>query len=75
MAYFRLVGTDSGESKTGTVNADELNIRSGPGTNYSSVGALYFGDVVTILYEVTVGDTTWGNIDEGWISMTYVDLD
>ena len=75
MDYVRLDGTDSGESKTGTVNADELNIRSGPGTNYSSVGALYFGDVVTILYEVTVGDTTWGNIDEGWISMTYVDLD
>ena len=73
--YVRLDGTDTGESKLGSVTVDDLNIRSGPGTGYAAVGSLNTGDSVTILYEVTVGDTTWGNIKEGWISMDYVDLD
>lgn len=73
--YVRLDGTDTGDSKTGVITGDNLNIRSGPGTNYNAVGSLNSGDAVTIYYEVTVGDTTWGNIPEGWISMDYVDLD
>lgn len=73
--YVYIDGTGTGNDKTGTVTADNLNIRSGPGTGYNSVGTLNSGDDVTILYEVTVGDTTWGNISKGWISMDYVELD
>lgn len=75
MEYVYEDGSGTGNDKEGTVTGDNLNIRSGPGTGYGSVGSLDSGDRVTILYEVTVGDTTWGNIDKGWISMDYVDLD
>ena len=73
--YVYIDGTGTGNDKHGTITGDNLNIRSGPGTGYGSVGSLSSGEVVTILYQVTVGDTTWGNIDKGWISMDYVDLD
>lgn len=75
MEYVYVDGSGTGNDKEGTITGDNLNIRSGPGTGYGSVGSLNSGDRVTILYEVTVGDTTWGNIDKGWISMDYVDLD
>lgn len=67
-------GTDIGESKTGVITGDELNIRSGPGTGYGSVGKLNSGDTVEILYQLEVGDTAWGCIDKGWVSMEFVSL-
>ena len=73
--YVELDGVSVGSDKTGTITADGLNIRSGPGTDYASVGSLNSGDRVTIFKQTTVGNTTWGNIDKGWISMDYVDLD
>lgn len=73
--YVYIDGSGTGNNKTGTVTGDNLNIRSGPGTGYGAVGSLNSGDRVTILYQLTVGDTTWGNIDKGWISMDYVSLD
>lgn len=72
--YVYIDGTGTGNNKSGTVTGNDLNIRSGPGTGYASVGSLNSGDTVTILYQLTVGDTTWGNIDKGWISMDYVSL-
>ena len=74
LQYVYVDGTGT-DKQTGVVIADDLNIRSGPGTNYESVGSLDDGDEVTILFEVTVGDTVWGNIKKGWISMDYVELD
>ena len=57
---------------TGTVKrTDLLRIRKGPGTNYAVVGYLSSETKVTIL-EI---EGSWGRIDEGWISMDYVDLD
>ena len=73
--FVELDGVSVGSDKTGTITADGLNIRSGPGTDYNSVGSLNSGDRVTIFKQTTVGNTTWGNIDKGWISMDYVDLD
>lgn len=75
MSYVYVDGTDVGESGNGTVNTDNLNVRSGPGTKYDSVGHYNEGDVITILYQVDVGDTTWGCTEDGWISLDYVDLD
>lgn len=61
---------------TGKVKANGgLNIRSGPGTGYASVGHLNNGDTVTILEQKVVGSMTWGKIARGWISMNYVVLD
>ena len=75
MAYVYQDGTDVGKTVEGTVNADELNVRGGPGTGYDSVGKMYKGEVIKVLYQVTVGDTTWGCIKDGWVSLKYVDLD
>jgi len=55
---------------TGTITADELNIRKGPGTGYDKVGAYVEGNTVDI-YEVKDG---WGRTDKGWISMKHVML-
>lgn len=61
---------------TGTVKVDEfLRIRKGPGTNYAVAGYLYNGNRVTILETKKVGSTTWGRIDQGWVSMSYIVLD
>lgn len=56
----------------GTITAEGgLHIRSGPGTDYDSVGSLKKGDRVTI----TETKDGWGRIADGWISLKYVDMD
>ena len=62
------------EEITGTVlrSAGELNVRSGAGTNYSSIGRLNGGDTVTIYEQKDVNGTQWGNIGYGWVSMDYI---
>ena len=73
MEYIYVDGTGE-DILYGTVTGDKLNIRSGPGTGYGSVGTLNSGDEVEILYTVEVDGVTWGNIEKGWISMDYVQL-
>ncbi len=75
MGYVYVDGTKGENSGTGTMTGDNVNIRSGPGTNYDRVGSLNKGAVVEILHRVKVGNTTWGCIDKGWISMDYVEMD
>ena len=73
--YVYLEGADVGESGNGTVTTDDLNIRKGPGTAYDSVGKYNEGDEVVILYQLEVGETTWGCVGKGrWISLKYVDV-
>ena len=74
LEYVYIDGTGE-DVQYGTVTGDQLNIRSGPGTGYGSVGTLNSGDDVEILYTVEVNGVTWGNIEKGWISLDYVDLD
>lgn len=64
------------EEMTGTVlrSAGELNVRSGAGTNYGSIGRLYGGDTVTIYEQKDVNGTRWGNIGYGWVSMDYIEF-
>jgi uncharacterized protein YgiM (DUF1202 family) len=66
--------TTTGTQK-GTVIGNGLNIRNGAGTDYPTIGSLNYGDRVTILEQVKIGDTTWGKISQGWISLDYVSLD
>ena len=63
------------ESQKGTVIGNGLNIRNGAGTDYPTIGSLNYGDRVTILEQTKVGDTTWGKISQGWISLDFVSLD
>ena len=61
---------------TGTVKvSDALRIREGAGTSYAVVGYLYNKDRVNIYETKQVGSSTWGRVDEGWISLNYVVLD
>ncbi len=65
-------GNTSTATGNGTITAENgLNIRSGPGTDYESVGGLKKGDRVNIIEQ----KDGWGRISEGWISMTYVKMD
>lgn len=68
--------TETTQKITGTVKVDDfLRIRKGAGTSYAIVGYLHNKDKVTITEQKTVGAMTWGKIDKGWISLSYVVLD
>lgn len=46
-----------------------VNIRSGPGTGYSKVGAYACGTVV----EVTAAQGGWGQTAKGWVALEYLE--
>ena len=60
--YISNVVSDNVTSKTGTVTADYLYVRTGPGTNYSKMGSTTNGTRVTIIsahgdwYKVTCAE-------------------
>ena len=72
--YIYQDGTTGAKTANGTVSGTQLNIRSGPGTGYASVGSYNKGDNVTILEQFTYNGTTWGCTNQGWISMDFVDV-
>lgn len=67
---------------SGTVNADVLNVRSGPGTNYSAVTQIGNGQMVTILETTTGSGMTWYHIRfalngaeyTGYVAAEYITL-
>ena len=52
-----------------------LRVRSGPGMSYSVTGYISSGTSVTITEQVVGTTGTWGKIENGWISMEYIELD
>lgn len=59
-------GTDSTTDYTVRVTADELNVRSGAGTNYSIVTKVKRGEVYTIVGEASgVGASKWLKLKSG----------
>lgn len=58
----------------GTVTADEVNVRSGAGTGNSIVTKKNTGDQIQITDWTPNGGIMWGKIEEGWISLQYVEL-
>ncbi len=52
---------------TGTVIAEELNLRAGPGTKYKVVKRLERGDSIT----VTEMSGTWGKTEDGWLNTVF----
>ena len=57
------------------VFADEVNVRSGPGTNYPKVGQANIGDKLTITSVVYGTGLRWGKFDGGWICLDYTNYD
>ena len=60
--------------KTGTyrITAKVLNIRSGPGRQYTIVGEVHFGEAYTI---VQTENNCWGKLlsGAGWICLNYAE--
>ena len=75
MQYAYKTGSNGTNGCKGIVTGDTLNVRSGPGTGYGQVESLKYGTRVEILQLITIGNTTWGCIKNGWISMDYVYVD
>lgn len=75
LSYVRLDASQedqTAQGTEGTVTADVLRIRLGPGTGNAIVGTYKRGQKVIILETKRVGTTTWGRTDLGWICMDYV---
>lgn len=55
------------------VNARQLNVRYGPGTEWPVFARLAEGEIVQVIGRNDVG--TWGVLpNEGWVSLSYVEL-
>ncbi len=68
--------TGSAGAATGTVTgASALRVRSGPGASYPQVGTLMRGTKVTIMETTVVSGVSWGRIDQGWICLSYVQME
>ena len=78
MTYVQLSSqSDSEAEQTGTgtvISTTVLNIRSGPGTNYSRVGQLTPGAKIQITEQTKTNGVSWGKIAQGWVCMTYVKM-
>ncbi len=75
LSYVYVDGAVGSNSAYGTVTATQLNVRSGPGTNYDKVKTLNLNDRVQVLEQIKVGTTTWGYVSGGWVSMDYISLE
>lgn len=67
--YFYIEGSASDSAFTGTINTDDVNIRTGPDTTFQIIGTHKKGDTVEILARVEV----WGYTEKGWVYITYID--
>ena len=69
--------TDKEPEKTVNVvvSADGVNVRSGPGTNYSILGSINSGKRLTITEVASGTGYLWGRMESGWICLTYTNYD
>ena len=58
-----------------TVTGKDVNLRKGPGTNYTKIGTADKGTVLTITETVDAGGYSWGNYGDGWIALRYTDFE
>ena len=59
----------------GTVKCTSyVNVRKGPGTNYTILARAVAGSQVEIYQTKWVGSSQWGRMTNGWICMDYVSL-
>lgn len=67
VSYFYLEGTTDDDAVEGTVTTD-LNVRTGPGTDFKTNGSFKKDEAVKILAQVN----GWGYTSKGWVSMKYI---
>lgn len=60
---------------TVTVTGTELNLREGPGTNYTIVKKAVYGDKFVITEVQTGTGYTWGKSEAGWLALQYTDYE
>ena len=69
-------------SYPGMITGDEVNIRTGAGTGYRSLGVFFKGDNVTLLNRVENGEGVWYEVKfynsqygwiQGWVSGNYIE--
>ena len=75
----KYVKTESGEPAEtviakGTVNTDDVKIRSTPDTG-AIVGTYKTGDKVSFFEKKTAGSAEWGRTDKGWVCLLYVTME
>lgn len=58
-----------------TVNANDVNIRSGPGTGYTATSTANKGDQFVITETATGSGYTWGKFHAGWIALKFTNYD
>ena len=58
-----------------TVTATDVNLRQGPGTNYTRVGSVTKGDKLVITETATGTGYLWGKSEKGWIVLQYTDYE
>ncbi|MBR4109319.1 MAG: SH3 domain-containing protein [Oscillospiraceae bacterium] len=58
-----------------TVTHNDVNLRKGPGTNYTIVGTANAGRQFTITAVATGSGYTWGKYDGGWVCLKYTNYD
>ena len=58
-----------------TVNANGVNLRKGPGTNYPTCGVVYKGKTLTITETKVATGYTWGKFDGGWIALCFTNYE
>lgn len=54
---------------------DKVNVRSGPGTYYPSLGKIEKDTVLTITEVYEYSGITWGKTAKGWLSISYTDYE
>ena len=72
-----LTGSDGSTTviASGTVNCTTyVNVRKGPGTNYSILSRAASGTEVEIFQTTWTGSTQWARTSGGWMSMEYISL-
>ena len=62
----------SENSVFGMVITDNLHVRAGAGTGYATVKYLQTGDKVELVQWKVAGGMLWGKMEDGWVSMEYV---
>ena len=58
----------------GTVNTNNLNIRTSPSSTSAILGQLDAGDKVAIMEQQSVDGFNWGRIEQGWIRLDFVTI-
>ena len=75
LTYVYQDGTKGTNSAKGIVSGDQVNVRSGPGTNFDKVDTMTYGERVNILEKFKYGNSYWGCTEDGWICLDYVYID